>query len=146
MIVGEFDGNGRPRLDGHLFIERLGIQHDVWFLVDTGADSSIIHGNDAEAAGIVAADLCRPIWSRGVGGAAQYFRETAWLVFSDANGAISYWYEVELAIAPPPETGDGARPLPSLLGRTVIDNWVMEYNPTHAKLEFKALRGLAMPV
>lgn len=23
MIVGEFDGNGRPRLDGHLFIERL---------------------------------------------------------------------------------------------------------------------------
>lgn len=145
MIVGEFDDDGRPRLTGRLLIARLGIQHEVWFLVDTGADASVVHGDDAGAAGITTAALRNPILHRGVGGRAQYFRESAWLVFHDADGAISYWYPVGLAIAPP-ETRDSARPLPSLLGRDVIDNWIMEYNPIHAKLEFQALRGLAMPI
>ena len=145
MIVGGFDRNGRPRLTGRLLIARLGIQHEVWFLVDTGADSSVIHGDDAADVGITTTALRNPIQHRGVGGRAQYFRESAWLVFNDADDGVSYGYAVGLAIAPP-ETRDSAQPLPSLLGRDVIDNWIMEYNPIHAKLEFQALRGLAMPV
>lgn len=66
MIVGEFDDDGRPRLTGRLLIERLGIQHEVWFLVDTGADSSVVHGKDAKAAGITTAALRNPILHRGL--------------------------------------------------------------------------------
>ena len=42
MIVGKFDARGRPYVKGELTLPRLGVSHDVNFLLDTGADSITI--------------------------------------------------------------------------------------------------------
>jgi len=73
----------------------------------------------------------------GIGGASSNFVETALLAFFEPTIGL-HVYRVTLAIAPITPDAMG---LPSLLGRDVIDNWEMTYNPSNSQLSFRVLRA-----
>ena len=130
MIVGRFDGQGRPRIRGRLIISRFNVDRRIDFLLDTGAESTCLHPRDVSRARIPINELGGAIQSRGVGGLSAYYREPAVIFFEDR--AYTRIYEIELLIADPRE---GNRGLPSLLGRDVINNWRISYDPTDSTLE-----------
>lgn len=133
MIRGRFgETTGRPYLEGRLVIPRLGIRGDVSFLVDTGADSSLIGPADGLEMGIDYTRLSRLTESVGTGGMAQSYREKASIAFIDA-GKFVFVYHIDLDIAVPHRD---IREMPSLLGREVLDRWRMVYDPSRAHLSF----------
>ena len=130
MIVGRFDDTGRPQVECRVIIRRLGVDERMAFLLDTGADNTYLHLEDAEALGVPFEQLVRRTDARGVGGRSSYFRELAFLVFDD--NAQRRIYTVELRIAGPDESN---LTLPSLLGRNVINHWYVQYDPTNFRLD-----------
>ena len=131
MIIGEFDGQGRPYVECRLIIPRLDVDHRTLFLVDTGADRTCLHPRDAGRARISAEQLGTGMESSGIGGASLYHPEPSLLSFDDQSHIRVY--VVDLLIAAPHEANQG---LPSLLGRDVINQWYMQYDPTGGKLHF----------
>lgn len=67
---------------------------------------------------------------RGIGGASRLYRIDASLAFSDDDNA--YFYRIELAITEPTEHAEA---LPSLLGRDVLNRWLMRYEAPRNVLE-----------
>lgn len=68
MIRGRFDHYRRPYVLGRLILPRWNIQGEVDFLVDTGADSTIIHPYDGHRLRVPFAELESEILSVGIGG------------------------------------------------------------------------------
>ena len=130
MILGGFDGRGRPYVEGRVVIPRLQVNESIRFLLDTGADNTSLHPLGARRARIPLDQLENRTNSRGIGGTSSYFREPALLVFDDDSQLRIY--EVELRIAEP---NDNNQRLPSLLGRNVVNHWYMEYDPTNSRLD-----------
>ena len=130
MIIGEFDDLGRPYVEGRLMIPRFNVAHRIDFLLDTGAERTCLHPADTNGARIPIEALGGAIQSRGVGGISAYYREPALLSFDD--DPYTRVYAIELLIADPREGNQG---LPSLLGRDVINNWRISYDPTDSTLE-----------
>ena len=129
MIVGYFDGWGRPYFEVRLVIPRLQINKDVVFLMDTGASNTCLHSKDSQLVGIPQSLLRNPAQSRGVGGRSLYYQEPAILSFRD--GSQRRLYGVNLLIAEPNANDDE---LPSLLERNVVNHWFMEYDPANGRL------------
>ena len=130
MIVGGFDGRGRPYVECRIVIPRLRVDESVRFLLDTGADNTSLHPLAARRARIPFDHLGNRTDSRGIGGTSSYFREPALLIFDDDSQLRVY--DVELRIAEP---NDNNQRLPSLLGRNIINHWFMQYDPTNSRLE-----------
>ena len=130
MIIGEFDEWGRPYVECRLIIPRLQVNEKILFLLDTGADRTCLHPEDANRIRIPFERLGNRMNSRGVGGRSSYFSEPAILSFDDRHH--TRLYVVELLIAEPHEGNEG---LPALLGRDVINHWYMQYDPANARLE-----------
>src|SRR5947209_7279791 len=104
-------------MEGRVIIPRLGIAADVSFLVDTGADSSLIAPADGDEMGLSYARLGAIEESLGTAGIARNYKERASLVFIDPGKEL-YIYHVELAIAfPHPDIEQ----MPSLLGREILN-------------------------
>ena len=137
MIVGRFSSDGRPFVQGRVKIPRLQVDDKVDFLLDTGADSTCLHPDDVTSLRIPVSKLSNLAPSRGVGGASAYYLEDAVLIFTD--GGMSRFYAVTLLVAAAPN--EHSRDLPSLLGRNVINNWAVEYDPTNARLECTVRRA-----
>ena len=136
MISGRLgDASGRPYVEGRLFIPRLGLRSDISFIVDTGADHSLLMPMDGQRMKLDYNTLNAGVESRGVGGISRNFSEQAILAFSEP-GRFIHVYVITLQIAPPsPDIID----IPSLLGRDVLDRWIMTYNPKGKRLTFKVL-------
>ena len=128
MIVGEFDVRGRPYVPGVVVIPRLNISGSVVFLLDTGADSTCLHTNDATSLEIPLERLGNLTEVGGIGGGAEYFKEDATLYFSDDDRIVGYDISIGIASS---DTGG----LPSLLGRDIFDNWRIEYERTRGVLQ-----------
>ena len=133
MIIGEFNDLGQPFVEGSLFIPRFRIHERVRFLVDTGTDSVCLHRRDATSLEIPFDQLGDTSELLGVGGASPYFREYALMEFSD--GRWTRFYAVHLLIAEPRGMSNAA--LPSLLGREILNQWRMNYDPASGRLEFE---------
>ena len=125
MIQGRFDQQRRPYVPGWLILPRLGVQGDVEFLVDTGADSTIIHPSDGQKLGIPFGELQSEIVSVGIGGNHPYFLEDAVILFEDNTSLREYRCEVLIG-----KPSASLNRLPSLLGRSLLNNWRMVYDPT----------------
>ena len=111
-------------------------------LLDTGADVTCIHDRDAGRMEIPFDQLKNSdSGTRVVGGKSEYYLEPALLTFIDDN--LVRAYNLQLRIAKPPQneegtveeppvtTGDG---LPSLLGRDIIRNWFIVYDPMSERI------------
>ncbi len=130
MIPGRFDSTGRPFVEGRIIIPRLQVNQAVPFLLDTGADFTCLHQDDAEDLSIPFEQLADMADSRGIGGRSAYYREPAILSFID--GSLARFYRANLRIAEPNRSSTG---LPSLLGRNIINHWYMQYDPTNDRLD-----------
>ena len=120
-------------MEGRVLIPRFGIDAKVSFLVDTGADTSLIAPADAKQMAIDYSRLAAPVESLGIGGKALSHPVEGSLVFTDP-GRFHYLYHlasIDVAV-PDPEIDE----MPSLLGRDVLDRWRMAYDPVKNELSF----------
>ena len=136
MLRGRFGNTtGRPYLEGRLSIPRLKLNADISFIVDTGADNSLLMPLDALRIGIDYSQLQGHQESVGIGGISVNYIEPALLAFREARRNL-HVYSIDLEIcAPSPEIMD----VPSLLGRDILDRWRMNYNPSQNRLTFQVL-------
>lgn len=114
-------------------LPRLGLTAGISFLVDTGADSTLLMPADARHMGVDYAKLTDQTESVGIGGTSLDFLEEATVAFLEPDRCL-YLYYVDLRIAEP--TTDILE-LPSLLGRNVLDRWRMAYDPGRDELMFR---------
>ncbi len=136
MLRGRFgDTSRRPFLEGKIYLPRLNIESNISFLVDTGADRTILMPDDTIRSGIDVSKLhgCEPVG--GVGGTLTTFHEHALLVFSESKKNL-YLYKLSVLIAP---LGEPLAKTPSLLGRDILDRWRMTYSPATNYLSFKVV-------
>jgi hypothetical protein len=119
-------------MEGRVVVPRFDIEADLSFLVDTGADSSLIGPADGFEMGLDYGALGDLRESLGTGGLAQSYMEKASIAFTDPTNAI-YVYHVDLEIAVPHHE---IEEMPSLLGREILDRWRMVYDPSKAELSF----------
>ena len=133
MIPGYFDAEGCPRLSAQIVIPNLRIQGKVEFVVDTGASRTCLHPLDASLLGVPFAALEYTKPGGGIGGDALYAECTADVVFRDTSvGWVPYQGGLWVG---QPTTVQGLR-LPSLLGRDILHQWNMRYEPLRGILEF----------
>lgn len=134
MLRGRFgDSSGRPYIEGRLIIPRLNLRSDISFLVDTGADRSVLLVDDAAKMRIDYSALrVGERTSVGIGGTTRHYVEPALVTFEEAGKRL-HVYEIELAIA---RSDRKLRRVPSLLGRDILDRWKMSYDPSRGRLTF----------
>ena len=139
MIAGRFGTHGEPVCRARLVIPRLGIDREIDFLVDTGADYTCLHPADGIRIEFPFEELDTPSLFAGVGGSYPYHQEIAFVVLDD--GAHKYAFDITLSIArPQPPTASNPRPvvnlLPSLLGRDVLNRLRIDYDHPGGRLRF----------
>lgn len=134
MLRGRFGNtSGRPFIAGRLVIPRLGLHSDISFLVDTGADSTVLLVDDALKMLVDYSKLKLDGGeSIGMSGASRLYSEPAIVTFEEAGRRL-HVYDIQLKITP---FNRKLRRVPSLLGRDVIDRWRMSYNPSKDRLTF----------
>lgn len=94
------------------------------FLVDTGADFTVVHPADSLKLGLKAQPLNHPKnrMSSGIGGTAQYRSEDARLIFKTQGGPPVTW-DTSILIGPcGDEKFQSALRAPSLLGRDFLQH------------------------
>lgn len=133
MLSGRFgDTSGRPYIEGRVLIPRLGLWADLSFVVDTGADMTLLMPSDAIALGVDFRSLVGSQFIVGIGGTTHSYAERAVLVFADRR--LLYVYDISVHfVAPSHQLAD----VPSLVGRDIIDRWRMTYEPSRQVLRFE---------
>ena len=132
MLRGRFGStSGQPYIAARVYIPRLGVVGNVSFLLDTGAESTVLMPADAQTLSVDYDALRNRGSSVGLGGAVDLFREPARLAFA-GSGGFMYGYEINLRVYP---AGDrDSLTVPSLLGRNVIDRWRITYDRSASEL------------
>lgn len=78
MLEGRFGNtSGAPYLEARISFPRLNLRGLVSFLVDTGADGTVLMPTDSRKLGIDFASLRDPTTPEGLGGPAHAFKELA---------------------------------------------------------------------
>lgn len=133
MLVGRFGNtSGRPYVEGMLVIPDLNIMAPVSFLIDTGSDCCVLMPADAARIKVDYTKLHMEIESTGIGGTCMDFLTPAAILFSDEQERILYGHNIALRISKQPEDidkKDEPEKIPSLIGRDIIKNWRIDYNP-----------------
>ena len=136
MIIGRYgDTSGRPYLEGRLVIPSQGLATNISFLVDAGADQTVLMPADAAKIGLSLANLTNASLSLGVGGYARDFVEPANVTFLGTSGNL-YIYQIDIRIS---EAAPAIMGVPSLLGRNILDRWHISYAPSKGILEATVL-------
>ena len=139
MIHGRFgDTTGRPYLEGKLALpHQLG---NVWawcsFIIDTGAERSVLVPVDARRMGLDRAGLTRPSNSLGIGGNAKGHDEFAIIVLGDDERGRLYEFRVEVFI--PEDTADMREIDGSVLGRDILNHAELLYSRAAVTLDVKS--------
>ena len=109
VLLGSFGELDRPYFFCTVYLARLDVSGSVRFMLDTGADTTMLGNADAKRLGIGSERTGPSRLLHGLGGSAIVHDERALLVFSGDNGT-QYAHDIDLAILDP--EGD---PTPSLL-------------------------------
>lgn len=134
MITGRFgDTTGRPYVGGRLLLPRIRASANLSFLIDTGADRSTLMPADAIKMGIDHKKLINPTVVGGMGGDAVCFQETAVLAFDEPNRNLIRYYFIKIMI---PEVHPDLIRMPSIIGRDILDQWRMSYDPSRNSVSF----------
>ena len=107
-----------PYVEGRVKIARLGVEGDMRFLVDTGADATTLQMSDRRRLGIPLSQLSPQVYVESVGGLASYSQEPAsvWLYDRAADAWRIFSIMIEIY------DGEGqADDFPSLLGLDVLN-------------------------
>ncbi len=124
MIRGRFllaRGRRRPTITASLLIPSQGISGEVDFLIDTGADSTLLGPYDAHALGIDVDRLGAGPTSTGVGGSVRTGTAGAHLILGHHTLDLDLW-----VLVPSGRRQQAAlSQLPSLLGRDVLAHFAL---------------------
>src|SRR5438046_2893461 len=98
MLTGRFGNTtGRPYIEGRLYLPRLSVQGDISFLLDTGADGSMLMPADAIRLGVPYDALQGDNEASGIGGTVNCFVEHVVFAFTEPGAAV-YVYELAIDI------------------------------------------------
>ena len=103
----------------------------VSFLIDTGADSTVLMPLDARRLKVDYTKLTDTDDSLGVGGKSIDFVIPAVLIIPDSDQQVAHAYQFQLRI---PQHNPDLRTVPSLLGRDILNRWRMNYHPAKSEL------------
>src|SRR5277367_5195431 len=132
MLRGRFGNTaGAPYLEAHIFFPSLGLRGLISFLVDTGADSTVLMPPDSGKLGVDFSSLITQTTCDGIGGSARCFSEKAMLSFADNRYVYSYIIAVDLLV---PDRHN--RRMPSLLGRDLMNRWRSVFDPSKQLVTF----------
>ena len=133
MLVGRFgDTSGSPYLESRIAFPRVAKVGHVSFLIDTGADRTIIMPVDGTLLQLDYGQLAGNVPTVGLGGACFTFEERAIIVFMEPNKR-AYVYNLKVLIAVPNvENTD----FPSLLGRDILQRWRSVIDNAKSKITF----------
>lgn len=138
VLTGRFgDTSGRPYVEGKIGLPDFSITGGISFLVDTGADRTILMPTDWRLLGLDYSALTGTTDIGGIGGSVTFLTTKAVIAFVIPSETV-YIYEVEIAFAPDDED---YREVPSILGRDILDQWKMTYHPLQKTLEFEILKS-----
>lgn len=134
MIEGRFgDTTGRPYISGRLILPRLRLSSNLSFLVDTGADGSVLMPADAMKMGVDFNQLGDSETVGGFTGNSVCYKEPALLAFFEQNRSLIRFYSIKAII---PSANPEIMHTPTILGRDVLDRWHMSYDPSKDSLSF----------
>lgn len=121
VVHGSFGAFGRPQIVARVQLPRLSKEAQIAFVVDTGADQSLLSAGDSVTKlGVDYQTLRCPTDCYGVGGPLVTYPENARIIFG-ARDAAWRAFEVEIGIAE--YKPDAAGEFPSLLGRDILDEF-----------------------
>jgi hypothetical protein len=132
MLEGRFGNtSGAPYMEARVSLPRLRLWGLVSFLVDTGADGTVLMPAESRALAIDFEALTNPTTSEGIGGPSPGFNESAVLSFFNRRYVYSYLLELEIS-AP---TARNHR-YPSLLGRDVLERGPLVMDIAQKRITF----------
>lgn len=131
MLVGRFDGLGRPRIGAVVRIAGLGLRREVQFLVDTGSTTTSLNTDDLTGLDLSGIGPKRPV-GVGYGGVLLGYQLPGAAHFEE-RGVGAYGFQVDMLLVDEPELAG----LPSVLGRDILQHWRMVHDPTNEILEFE---------
>ena len=144
MLVGRFgNSSGRPYISARVAIPSLGLVGSVSFLIDTGADTTLLTPADATKIGFDF-NVAGKVWTaQGIGGSAKTSVFRARLVFLDRECGRLYGYENRLSILHPSDEDEDAvsERIPSLLGRDLLNNWRFTYDRVKGEVLAKVYKS-----
>ena len=142
-MVGRFGNTTRrPYIEGRLVLPRLGVRVEISFLVDTGADQCVLMPADAKRASLDYSVLNPAVEVGGVGGSCEMHPEQGVAVFVEEDGTLQAYLVNVLIAKDDPQLMSTS----SILGRAVIDRWMMTYDPSNTDLHFDVRSAdLTMP-
>lgn len=135
MLRGRFgESTGSPYVEGHLLLPGLRQRSEISFLVDTGAARTTLSPLDSVKMGIEFSKLPGEVHEdiSGVGGRARSKTLRALVAFNDPGRTV-YVYDISLSILQPHESIER---IPSLLGRDILNRWIMRYAYVTRRLTF----------
>ena len=125
MLVGRFGGTtSAPFMEGRIWLFKPQIVHEISFLVDTGAHTSIIMPSDGLAAGVDYTDLRFTETSNGVGGELKSVVVEGMINFVDSD--FMYCYQLKVQIA---QCHEYLKDVPSIIGRDILSKWDLRVSP-----------------
>jgi len=140
MFSGRFGNtSGRPYLEALVILPRLKVRSGVSFIVDTGADMTVLMPADAIKMGVNYKKLRPGKKLTGVGGNCKSFSEKAILVLSDGDRKIVFAYDIDMQIVDTQAAITKSGYCPSLLGRNVLDRLRISYDAQKRKIRFSLI-------
>ncbi len=148
MIHGRFgDTTGRPYVEGKFAFPHQRENTWAWcsFIIDTGAERSVLVPVDARRMGLDRTQLAQPASSLGIGGNANGHNEFAFIVLGDDELGELYRFDVTAFI--PEDSADMQEIDGSVLGRDVLDKVRLVYDKPAGEVTFEVKQSThTMPV
>jgi predicted aspartyl protease len=121
MFKGRFGNTSEaPYLEALVILPNLGIRSGVSFLVDTGADETVLMPADAVKMGVNYKKLQKAQSLVGIGGRCDSFKDRAVIVLFDHRRNLIFGYDIEIKIVDYKAAITKLGFCPSLLGRDIL--------------------------